>query len=178
MLISDINNHPCEALMEEKIIFKPRPSIGWLSLALLAGVVIAIGVSAVTGSGTRLVLGVFFIVLGLYFVVLTLWWPTMRYELDREAVTLLYGRAIKYRIPLDSIRSIKRVDLGLALWSSLRMPGVALFNVPDSDVGQVRMCSTSALNGILLIETEKGLYGVTPEEEGHFASAVQARIRR
>jgi hypothetical protein len=93
--------------------------------------------------GTSLVLGVFFIVLGLYFVVLTLWWPTMRYELDREALTLLYGSAIKYRIPLDTIRSIKRVDLSLALWSSLRMPGVALFSVPYSDVGQVRMCSTS-----------------------------------
>jgi hypothetical protein len=94
------------------------------------------------------------------------------------ALTLLYGKAIKYRIPLETIRSIKRVDLGLSLWSSIRMPGVALFSVPYSDVGQVRMCSTAALNGILLIETENGLYGLTPEAEDQLAAIIQARIRR
>jgi hypothetical protein len=164
--------------MEEKMVFKPRPSIGWVSLALLALVLLAVGISALSGGSTNLVIGVFFSLLGLYFVLLVIWWPTMRYELDRETLTLLYGKAIKYRIPLETIRSVKRVDLGLSLWSSIRMPGVALFSVPYSDVGQVRMCSTAALNGVLLIETEKGLYGITPEAEDQLAATIQARIRR
>jgi hypothetical protein len=164
--------------MEEKIVFKPRPSIGWVSLALLALFILALGLTAFIRSGTGQVLGAFFLVLGLYFALLAAWWPTMRYELDREALTLLYGKAIEYRIPLDSIKSMRRVNLVISLWSSVRMPGVALFSVPYGDVGQVKMCSSAAMNGIFLIETDHGLYGLTPEEENHFAAAVQARIRR
>jgi hypothetical protein len=133
------------------------------------------GISAAT---SNLVLGILFITLGVYFLLLTFWWPTMRYELDQDALLLRYGKAIQYRIPLDTIKTMRRANLGLSLWSSIRMPGVALFNVPYSDVGQVRMVSTAALNGIFLIETEHGLYGLTPAEEDRLAAAIQARIRR
>jgi hypothetical protein len=161
--------------MAEKIVFKPRPSFGWLSLAVLSLILLFGGISAVT---SNLVLGILFITLGVYFLLLTFWWPTMRYELDQDALLLLYGKAIQYRIPLDTIKTMRRANLGLSLWSSIRMPGVALFNVPYSDVGQVRMVSTAALNGIFLIETEHGLYGLTPAEEDRLAAAIQARIRR
>jgi hypothetical protein len=161
--------------MAEKIVFKPRPSFGWLSLAVLSLILLFGGISAVT---SNLVLGILFITLGVYFLLLTFWWPTMRYELDQDALLLRYGKAIQYRIPLDTIKTMRRVNLGLSLWSSIRMPGVALFNVPYSDVGQVRMVSTAALNGIFLIETEHGLYGLTPAEEDRLAAAIQARIRR
>jgi hypothetical protein len=161
--------------MAEKIVFKPRPSFGWLSLAVLSLILLAVGISAAT---SNLVLGILFITFGVYFLLLTFWWPTMRYELDHDALLLRYGKAIQYRIPLDTIKTMRRANLGLSLWSSIRMPGVALFNVPYSDVGQVRMVSTAALNGIFLIETEHGLYGLTPAEEDRLAAAIQARIRR
>jgi hypothetical protein len=163
--------------MEDKMIFKPRPSLGWISLAVLALVVLTLGTVTLT-TGTIRFVGATFIVLGLYFLVLVFWWPTMRYELDREALTLIYGQTIKYRIPLGSIRSMRRVDLPLSLWSSMRMPGVALFTVPYGEIGLVKMCATAALNGILLIETDQGLYGLTPAEEDRLAAAVQARIVR
>jgi hypothetical protein len=164
--------------MEEKMVFKPRPSMGWFSLLLLALIIIGVGVSAVVRGGTSQVIGAFFILLGIYFALLAVWWPTMRYELDREALTLVYGQAIKYRILLESIKSMKRVDLPLSLWSSMRLPGVALFTVPYADLGPIKMCSTAALNGIFLVETDHGFYGLTPEEEDHLAAAVQARMRR
>jgi hypothetical protein len=62
--------------MEEKMVFKPRPSIGWVSLAMLALVLLAVGVSALSGDSTTLVVGVFFSFLGLYFVLLLFWWPS------------------------------------------------------------------------------------------------------
>jgi len=164
--------------MEEKMVFKPRHSIGWLSLVVLALIIIGLGLSAVFRGGTSQVIGVFFIALGAYFGLLAVWWPSMRYELDREALTLVYGQAIKYRILLDTIKSMKRVDLPLSLWSSMRLPGVALFTVPYADIGPIKMCSTAALQGIFLIETDHGLYGLTPEEEDRLAAAIQARIRR
>jgi hypothetical protein len=163
--------------MEEKMIFKPRSSIGWVSLSLLAVIVLAIAASMLITNVTRFA-GAILLVLGLYFSILAIWWPTMRYELDREALTLIYGTAINYRIPLDSIRSMRRVDLTLSLWSSMRMPGVALFTVPYGDIGQVKMCATASLNGILLIETDKGLYGLTPAEEDRLAAEVQTRMVR
>jgi hypothetical protein len=164
--------------MEEKMVFKPRPSIGWISLSALTFILLAAGVSAILSSDPNPVFSIIFIVLGIYFALLVLWWPTMRYELDREALTLLYGKAIKYRIPLDTIRSMQRVDLGLSLWSSVRMPGVALFGVRYSDVGRVQMCSTAALQDIFLIKTEHGLYGITPADEDRFAAEVEGRIGR
>lgn len=164
--------------MEEKTVYKPRPSMGWLSLSLLSLVILAVGLSALTSGGPNLVLGILFLLMGAFFALLVIWWPTMRYELDGETLTLIYGKAIRHRIPLDTIRSMRRVNLTLSLWSSMRMPGVALFNVPYGDVGTVRMVSSAALNGIFLIETDNGLYGITPAEEDRLAAAVQARLRR
>ncbi|NTU51872.1 MAG: hypothetical protein HGA94_05485, partial [Candidatus Aminicenantes bacterium] len=54
-------------------------------------------------------------------------------------------------------------------------PGIALFEVLYGDVGRVKMCSTAALKGILLIETDGGLYGITPLDEEGFVAAVRAR---
>ena len=64
----------------------------------------------------------------------------------------------------------------MTIWSTVRLPGIALFTVPYADVGNVRMCATAALNDILLIETDKEKYGLTPADEEAFVAALQSRM--
>ncbi|MEJ2209760.1 MAG: PH domain-containing protein [Anaerolineae bacterium] len=169
--------------MSNQLVFRPRKSAGWLWLAGIG--LLIIGLAALMllavapgeeGYTVVLITFLFTAALGLPFLVLAAWYPTMRYELDDEALTLRYGPVLTYRIPLDQIETIRRRNLGLSLWSSLRFPGIALFGVAYSDVGTVKMCATAALNGILLVETAKEKYGLTPADEEAFVAALQARI--
>jgi hypothetical protein len=110
------------------------------------------------------------------FLVLAFWFPTMRYELDQTQLTLRYGPVLNYRIPLSEIRTIRRRNLSLTIWSTVRFPGIALFTVPYADVGNVKMCATAAVNNILLIETEKEKFGLTPADEETFVAAIRAQM--
>ena len=91
-------------------------------------------------------------------------------------ITLRYGPVLRYHIPLDTIHTIRRRNLSLTIWSSIRFPGIALFGIPYADVGSVKMCATAALNHILLIETETEKYGLTPANEEAFLTAVRAQM--
>jgi hypothetical protein len=73
------------------------------------------------------------------------------------------------------VRAVHREDLHVQLWSSLRWPGLALYKVPYSGLGPVRMCSTRVNRGVVLIETPKGLYGVSPAEEDRFIDTLRTR---
>lgn len=165
----------------EVLIFRPRPSIGWLSLIALA-LAILVGTGWVALEPDRIPLPILAlnlaiaIGLGLPFLALAAMWRTMRYELDDHSLDLRYGPVLRYYIPLSEIRSVRRRNLAISLWSSIRMPGVALFSVPYSDVGEVRMCATAAANRVLLIETARAKYGVTPAEEDEFVTALHARL--
>lgn len=169
--------------MRNEIVFRPRKSAGWLWLAGIG--LLIIGLSALMllvvppgeeGYVAVLITSILTAALGLPFLVLAAWYPTMRYELGDDVLTLRYGPVLTYRIPLDQIETIRRRNLSLSLWSSLRFPGIALFGVAYSDVGTVKMCATAALNGILLVETAKDKYGLTPADEAAFVVALQARI--
>ena len=161
-------------------MFRPRPSYGWVWLIFMAGIIIvvsiapvmAIGISSSSAVPTLMIC----IPIALAFLILAIWFPTMRYELDRDQLTLLYGPVLKYRIALAEIRTIRRRNLSLTIWSTIRFPGIALFTVPYADVGNVKMCATAALNNILLIETEKEKYGLTPADEEAFVTALQAQM--
>ena len=113
--------------------------------------------------------------LGVPFLILAIWFPTMRYELDAGALTLRYGPVLTYRIPLDKVQIIERRDLRISIWSSVRLPGVALFGVPYRGVGEVKMCASAAARGILVIEAAGELYGITPADEAGLLAALEAR---
>jgi len=160
--------------------FQPRPSYGWAWLVLMALIIIAVSIAPALAMGlssrnTVLTL-IICIPIALAFLILAFWFPTMRYELDQEQLTLHYGPVLTYRIPLREIRSIRRRNLSLTIWSTVRFPGIALFTVPYADVGNVKMCATAALNNILLIETRKEKYGLTPADEEAFVAALQAQM--
>ena len=161
-------------------LFRPRASYGWLWLVLMALIIIAVAIAPVmamglSSSSTVLTL-IICIPVALAFLALAFWFPTMRYELDEHELALHYGPVLHYRIPLKEIRTIRRRNLSLTIWSTIRFPGIALFTVPYADVGNVKMCATAALNNILLIEMEKEKYGLTPADEEAFVAALLAQM--
>ncbi len=161
-------------------IFYPRSSHGWVSLILMAVIIFAIAIAPALvmglSSGSVILTVAICSVVALAFLVLAFWFPTMRYELGQDELILRYGPALRYRIALSEIRTIRHRNLSLTIWSSVRFPGIALFTVPYADVGNVRMCSTAALNNILLIETEKEKYGLTPAKEDQFVAALRTQM--
>jgi len=160
--------------------FRPRPSFGWFWLVLMAAIIIAISIvpalAVGLSSSSAVVTLIVCIPVAISFLVLAFCFPTMRYELGRDQLKLLYGPVLTYRIPLGEIRSIRRRSLSMTIWSTIRFPGIALFKVPYADVGNVKMCATAALNNILLIETEKEKYGLTPADEEAFVAAIRAQM--
>ena len=166
--------------IESTRFFRPRPSYGWFWLVLMAAIIIAVSIVptlAVGLSSSNAVLTLIVCIpVALAFLILAFWFPTMRYELEQDQLILRYGPVITYRIPLGEIRRIRRRNLGLTIWSTIRFPGIALFRVPYADVGNVKMCATAALNNILMIETEKEKYGLTPADEEAFVAAVRAKM--
>lgn len=114
--------------------------------------------------------------IGLPMLYLAFWFPAMRYELGSGELILRYGPVLTYRIPLSGIVRIRRRNLAISLWSSMRLPGLALFKVPYSDVGTIRMCATSASRRILLIETDGAAYGLTPADEEGFVAELKSRM--
>ena len=161
-------------------IFQPRPSFGWFWLVLMAVIIIGVGIAPTLAMGVSTSSTVLTLIIStpvaLAFLVLAFWFPTMRYELGQDQLILRYGLLLTYRIPLREIRTIRRRNLSMTIWSSIRFPGIALFKVPYADVGNVRMCATAALNNILLIETEKDKFGVTPADEEGFVAAIRAEV--
>lgn len=59
-----------------------------------------------------------------------------------------------------------------------KLPGLALFNVFYADRGTVRMCAASITRRILLIETPRGFFGITPEDPEAFLAEMERRRRR
>jgi len=160
--------------------FQPRSSPGWLWLLFMAVIMGAIGIAPALAGGlssTGAVLTLLVCIpVALAFVRLALWFPKMRYELDQDDLILRYGPVLTYRIPLRAIQIIRRRNLSMTIWSSIRFPGIALFKVPYGDVGNVKLCATAALNKILLIETATEKYGMTPADEEAFVAALKAQM--
>ncbi|MFD7285669.1 PH domain-containing protein [Streptomyces sp. NPDC059863] len=147
--------------------FKPRRSLGWLWTACLAVLVVLGGWPA--GGGIR-VAGT---VLALLILAVVVFFPAMRYAVDGDEVRLVYGPLLTYRIRRSEIVAISRADLTPTLWAALRLPGLALYTVRYAGTGAIRMCSTRAAHGVLVIETGDGRrYGVSPREEERFVAAA------
>ena len=159
-------------------MFKPARSAGTAWLAGFAVLLVAVPVGEWALGEDGIPLSVFALVCGamaVWLLLLAYWFPTMRYELDHQAVTLIYGPIVHWRIPLREIRAVELKDLAMSLWLATRLPGIALFSVHYAGVGVVRMCATRATKGIVLIETTAGTYGVSPEDAQEFLSALKAR---
>jgi hypothetical protein len=162
-------------------VFKPRPSTGWIWVGLLALVLLGAGLFMLVTSGFS---GPFMITIlltlsfGLLFLLIAVFFPTMRYEIADTKLILRYGPLLRYTIDIAGIKSIRSRDLSISPLSSFRFPGLAIFRVPYSEVGTVRMCATAAGTGILLIETDSAKYGLTPANEQEFVSTLRERMKK
>ena len=162
-------------------VYRPRPSFGWLwtialGLVILVSTVPAALASDEVPSGIRLIMLALALLGGAFFVTAA-YFPTMRYTLEPDALVLTYGPLLRYRIPYADIDDVRTRDLVISLWSSARVPGLALWKVPYTDVGNVFMCSTRAARGVLLIRARGTLYGISPAEQDAFVDALLDRVR-
>src|SRR5690349_15563581 len=133
--------------MDSNKIFKPRPSMGWVWVAVLAIVLLTSGVSMLITSGFSgpfMITILLTIPIGLVFLLITIFFPAMRYEIEGKRLILSYGPLLRYTIDIGQIKSIRRRDLGISPLSSFRFPGLAIFGVPYREIGTVKMCATAA----------------------------------
>ena len=103
---------------------------------------------------------------------LAYWFPTMRYEFRDDGLWLLYGPMFRYHLPTETITGAQWRDLGYAYFKTVRTPSLALGTIRYVDIGPVKMVATSPHKRVLVIDTTKGLYGVTPEDEAGFVAAL------
>ena len=167
--------------MSANKIFKPRPSTGWIWVGALGVMLLGIGLGMLFNYGFRgpYILTILLTVpLGLVFVLIAVFFPTMRYEIVGNHLTLVYGPLLRYTIDIRQIKSIRRRDLKISPLSSFRFPGLAIFGVPYLEIGTVKMCATAASTGILLIETGSAKYGLTPAREEDFVAEIKSRMRQ
>jgi hypothetical protein len=165
--------------MNSNKIFKPRPSMGWVWVAVLAIVLLTSGLSMLITSGFSgpfMITILLTIPIGLVFLLITVFFPAMRYEIEGRRLILSYGPLLRYTIEIGQIKSIRRRNLSISPLSSFRFPGLAIFGVPYREIGTVKMCATAAGTDILLIETESTKYGLTPENEEEFVKELRARM--
>jgi hypothetical protein len=166
---------------QEKKIFKHRPSTGWIWVTIIGLLPLLTGISLLISSGFSspfILTIVITIPIGVGFLLLASFFPTMRYEMDGDFLNLTYGPLLRYTIDVRQIKSIRRRDLGFSIISSFRFPGLAIFNVPYPEIGNVKMCATAASNGILLIETDSTKYSLTPENEEDFVAELRKRMEQ
>lgn len=163
--------------------FKPARSYGWVWLLALT-LVIALAAAPLMlpqavpeEERAAMWIGIAIMVPLLAYMLVTLASvPAMRYELTTEELVLACGPLVRYRIPYASIEEVRRTTLTPTLWSSMRMPGLALGGVPYADVGTVKMCAKRMSRDILLITAGKPRYGITPADEGAFMSQLSPML--
>ncbi|GII57702.1 hypothetical protein Pth03_60910 [Planotetraspora thailandica] len=156
--------------------FTPRPSRGYLSLAVVAATVCFAAAKSVTGeTRAEFVAGLVLAVASAYLMVLALCFPLMRYVTSPTTLTAQYGPLLRYRIRLSDITSVTRTaHLSAGSAASLALPGIALYGMRCTDVGRIRMCATHPSNNVLVITTRNGAhYGVTPADERAFLNTLR-----
>jgi len=164
-------------------VFEPARSFGWAWLLLLLILVVApLGVLFVPGAfegaeaaGAWITIAVL-VPLDVYVLVVLASLPKMRYELTPDTLVLSCGPLFRYRIPYATITDMRCSTLTPTMWSSMRMPGLALGGVIYADVGTVRMCATRMSRDILLITAGGKLYGITPADEERFVRTLMSKL--
>ncbi len=111
------------------------------------------------------------------FIILIFTYHTLRYEFKEDNLLLIYG-PFKDKIFYKDIISWENKDLEFNPLSSLRLPGISLFNCLFSNEGKVRMYATSMGSKVLLIYTNKRKYGITPQNEEEFIQELKKRVEK
>jgi len=159
-------------------------SLGWLWLGLgailmfvFAGAILVAVVASESGiSAVAVIPAAILVILGVCAMLLAGWSSTVRYEISPEKLSMFCG-PVKYNVAVPDIVSVRKTDLRMTLHSSTRFPGFALGKIPYAGTGDVIMCATRSLRGIILIETGTRKYGVTPADEEAFLAQLRGYLK-
>lgn len=165
--------------------FKPSRSYGWLWLlgltALVAGSAVPLFLPGVVPPEERVVVWITLAIMAplIVFLLITLVsLPAMRYDLTTDELVLSCGPLYRYRVPYAQITDVRRTTLTPTLWSSMRMPGLAIGGVLYADTGTVKMCATRMSRDILLVTAGKRRFGITPADEAAFMATLTPLLPR
>lgn len=163
-------------------VFKPRFSwMGWIISIAMFLLFLWLSWKVLTMKrGGIFIVHVFTITTTIGFSLVTLFfliiYPTMRYEFTKDALWLKCG-PFRWKILYSEIREIVKTDLQYHFSSTgWKLPGYTIGKVYYADRGYVRMCATSMCKNILLIKTDKSLFGVTPKEETKFIQVLKGKL--
>ncbi|MEW6686924.1 MAG: PH domain-containing protein [Candidatus Edwardsbacteria bacterium] len=161
-----------------KKIFKPKFSlVGWV-LSIVPAIIMGLLLLRITEisltsdrvAWASLILTSCILVAFVFFLLI---YPTMRYEIENGYLTLRCG-PFRSKISIKDCEIIGTHTLKYHPTSTgWKIPGYALFRVYYADAGYVRMYSTAMLRNILLIQTEKEIYGITPADEEGFIKEIE-----
>lgn len=102
---------------------------------------------------------------------------TMKYKFSEDNLILSCG-PYKDIIYYKNIKKWEIRDLKLNILASFRFPGFALKDVLYSDLGIVRMYSTSSLKNVLIIYTNDRIYGISPYKINEFINELNKRAKQ
>lgn len=166
-------------------LFRPARSYGWawlLALLILVSLpVIALFRPGAVPAGEEAAIWInvgILVPLSIFFLLTLVSLPKMQYELAEDALVLSMSPLLKYRIPYSEIADVRTLTLTPSLWSSMRMPGLALWGVPYADAGKCYMCATRMARDVLLISAGDRRYGITPADESAFLAALTAKLSK
>jgi len=152
--------------------FKPKKSNGtWIGLVLSIMVFgfFIWGINFSLGPDDKLLAIMLYIPVYLFigiFIIL-LWGAfTLKYICDETQLIIHWG-FIKARIPWDQINSIEKIQGRVNYYSILGMswPGFIAGLYSAKGLGYVKMYGSDNSEGFLLLRTNLGLYGLTPESD-------------
>lgn len=170
-------------LSDNPHVFRPARSFGWLwllsltALTLLPLFMLLRPGAVPEGEEAAIWINVAILApLATFFVLTAISLPRMRYTLEPDALVLAMPPLLRYRIPYTRITDVRTVTLTPSLWSSMRLPGLALWKVPYPDLGSAYMCATRMSRDILLITADGRRYGITPAEEAALVAALMSKL--
>jgi len=167
-------------------IYKPRVSRGWIYNGIINLTLLLIIIHVIFNIILKekeiikgIIIFIFPIFLLIGFIVISsiflVWYPTMRYELSEDKLVLKCG-PLESEIPLESIKAIRKKNLKYHPSSTgWKLPGYCLFRIKYADEDWVRMYSRAMLKNIIIIETDKEKYGITPKDEEDFLGELSKR---
>lgn len=168
-------------------VFVPRPSKGGMHMMVLAGIVLTLALVP-TVIGFLLLRDFWYLflldallglALGWWVLRYAIYFPQMRYELASDGLHLRYGPLLHYHIPYDSIQQVWVHDFPYRPnVRRVSSPGLQLYGAYYADMGKVFMCATANRGRVLLIKTDNGTYGITPQDEQAFLAALRTHTGR
>jgi len=165
--------------------FRPKSSVGWLwvlALTLLMVVPLSIAFAYDPPAPDEVLIVWLSMIplfgLAIWFLAVVVYFPRMRYDLGVDALVIAYGPLLRYSVSYAHITDIAVTNMRFSPWSSFRFPGLALWKVQYTGMGQVRMCSTRSHKGVLLITAGEKRYGISPAEEDRFVHGLRSNVER